>query len=153
MPGSQPHDLVADADGERLDVFVARLLPELTRSRARRLIDDGLVTIDGARAKKAGVALESGQRVQVTLPPESDTPQPESIPLRIVYEDGDLLVVDKPAGLAVHPSPGHPGHTLVNAVLARCPELSTVGGAGRPGIVHRLDKDTSGLIKIGRAHV
>jgi 23S rRNA pseudouridine1911/1915/1917 synthase len=151
MADSQVHNLVADRGSERLDVFVARSLPALTRSRARKLIHEGLVTVDGAVPAKAGVALEPGQRVRVTLPPpEPDTPLPESIPLRIVYEDEDLLVIDKPAGLAVHPSPGHPGHTLVNAVLAHCPELAGVGEAGRPGIVHRLDKDTSGLIIVAK---
>jgi 23S rRNA pseudouridine1911/1915/1917 synthase len=143
--------LVADRAGERLDVFVTRRLPELTRSRVRRLIDGGLVTVDGRRPAKAGAPLEPGQRVHVTLPPpEPLAPAPEAIPLRVVYEDADLLVVDKPAGLAVHPAPGHPSHTLVNAVLARCPELSRAGGEGRPGIVHRLDKDTSGLIIVAK---
>lgn len=145
------HDLVADRDGERLDVFVARKLPELTRSRVRRLIDNGLVTIDGRLPAKAGVALEPGRRVVVTLPPPERTDlTPEPIPLHIVYEDDDLLVVDKPPGLAVHPSPGHPSHTLVNAVLAHCPDLSAIAGEGRPGIVHRLDKDTSGLIIVAK---
>ena len=143
--------LVADRAGERLDVFVTRRLPELTRSRVRRLIDEGMVTIDGRLPAKAGAPLEPGQRVHVTLPPpEPLAPAPEAIPLRVVYEDADLLVVDKPAGLAVHPAPGHPSHTLVNAVLARCPELSRAGGEGRPGIVHRLDKDTSGLIIVAK---
>jgi 23S rRNA pseudouridine1911/1915/1917 synthase len=143
-------ELVAESDGERLDVFIARLLPELTRSRVRKLIDAGCVAVDGRRATKAGQALDAGARVRVTLPPEDSAPEAESIPLRIVYEDGDLLVVDKPAGLAVHPSPGHERHTLVNAVLAHCPELSGAGGEGRPGIVHRLDKDTSGLIIVAK---
>lgn len=147
---AEVHDLVADRAGERLDVFVARSLPRLTRSRVRRLIDGGFVTVDGALAAKAGVKLEAGQRLQVTLPPPEPELAPEPIPLRIVYEDGDLLVVDKPAGLAVHPSPGHSSHTLVNAVLAHCPALSAVGGEGRPGIVHRLDKDTSGLIIVAK---
>ncbi len=102
-------------------------------------------------APKAGVKLEGGERVRVTVPPpEPARPEPEPIPLRIVYEDDDLLVVDKPAGLAVHPSPGHSSHTLVNAVLAHCPNLSGVGGQRRPGIVHRLDKDTSGLIIVAK---
>ncbi len=145
-------DLVAERGGERLDVFVARRLPELTRSRVRRLIDFGLVTVDGHPPAKAGVPLEKGQRVSVTLPPpEPATLEPESIPLRIVYEDADLLVVDKPPGLPVHPSPGHAHHTLVNAVLAHCPEISGIGGEGRPGIVHRLDKDTSGLIIVAKS--
>ena len=154
---AEVHDLVADIDGERLDVFVARRLPELTRSRVRKLIDEGCVTVDGHAPKKAGIALETGRRVQVTIPPvRPSTLEPEAIPLRIVYEDGDILVVDKPAGLAVHPSAGHASHTLVNAVLAHCPDLSGIGGEGRPGIVHRLDKDTSGLIIVAKndaAHV
>ena len=98
-------DLVADRAGERLDVFVARRMPELTRSRVRRLIDLELVTVDGRLPAKAGVALERGQRVRVTLPaPEPSLLEPEAMPLRIVYEDDDLLVVDKPPGVAVHPS-------------------------------------------------
>ena len=148
---SDTHDLTADRGGERLDVFVARRLPELTRSRVWRLIDEGLVAVEGRPPAKAGIALDAGQRVRVTLPPpEPAVPEPEPIPLRIVYEDDDLLVVDKPAGLAVHPSRGHASHTLVNAVLAHCPELSGIGGVGRPGIVHRLDKDTSGLIIVAK---
>jgi 23S rRNA pseudouridine1911/1915/1917 synthase len=144
-------DLIADHDGERLDRFVARSLPELTRARARRLIDEGFVTVDDRLPAKAGAALASGQRVRVTVPPpEPVTLEPEAIPLRIVYEDGDLLVVDKPPGMAVHPAPGHSSGTLVHAVLAHCPGLSTVGGEGRPGIVHRLDKDTSGLIIVAK---
>jgi len=148
---SDVRQLVADRTGERLDLFVARRLPELTRSRVRRLIDDGLITIEGRLPAKAGLALEAGQRVAVTLPPpEPSALRPEAMPLRIVYEDDDLLVVDKPAGLAVHPAPGHASHTLVNALLAHCPELSGVGGEGRPGIVHRLDKDTSGLLIVAK---
>ena len=148
---SSVHELVADQDGERLDVFLARRLPELTRSRLRKLIDKGLVTIDERLAAKAGVKLEPGRHVRLTVPPpERTTLEPESIPLSVVYEDDDLLVVDKPAGLAVHPSAGHRSHTLVNAVLAHCPNLSGIGGEGRPGIVHRLDKDTSGLIIVAK---
>jgi len=144
-------DLRVDASGGRLDVFVARSVPELTRSRARKLIDDGFVTVDGALAKKASVTLAAGQRVEVTVPPpEPSELEPEAMPLRIVYEDGDLLVVDKPAGLAVHPSPGHRSHTLVNGILAHCDDLSGIGGKERPGIVHRLDKDTSGLIIVAK---
>jgi 23S rRNA pseudouridine1911/1915/1917 synthase len=142
---------------DRLDVFIARKLPELTRSRARKLIEHGLVTIDGEPPVKVGVLLERGQRVSVTVPPEERNElRPESLPLRIVYEDDDLVVVNKPAGMAVHPSPGHESGTLVNALLAHSPRLSRAGGAGRPGIVHRLDKDTSGLIiaaKTDKAHV
>jgi 23S rRNA pseudouridine1911/1915/1917 synthase len=145
------HDLSADRSGERLDLFVARRLQELTRSRVRRLIDQGLVTVDGRQAAKAGLRLDTGQQVRVSLPPpEPSELEPEAIPLRIVYEDEDLLVVDKPAGMAVHPSPGHSRHTLVHAVLAHCPDLSGIGGVLRPGIVHRLDKDTSGLIIVAK---
>ncbi len=145
------HELRADRDGERLDVFVARSVPALTRSRARKLIDRGLVTVDGAAAKKASVSLDSDERVVVTIPPPEPTNLiPEKMSLSIVYEDGDLLVVDKPAGLAVHPSPGHSSHTLVNGILAHCTDLSGIGGELRPGIVHRLDKDTSGLIIIAK---
>jgi 23S rRNA pseudouridine1911/1915/1917 synthase len=109
------------------------------------------VTIDGQRAAKAGMTLDAGQVVEVTVPrPERTDIEAQAIPLRIVYEDDDLLVVDKPAGMPVHPSAGHASHTLVNAVLAHCPELSGIGGEGRPGIVHRLDKDTSGLIIVAK---
>ncbi len=148
---TETHRLQVDRADERLDIFVARRVQELTRSRVRRLIDGGLVTVDGRQAAKAGLKLDAGQRVVVTvLPPEPLDLEPEAIPLCIVYEDEELLVVDKPAGLAVHPSPGHSRHTLVHAVLAHCPDLSGVGGTERPGIVHRLDKDTSGLIIVAK---
>ena len=156
-PVADVHDLTADRDGERLDLFIARRLSDLTRSRVRKLIDGGAVSINGQTPRKAGVKLAAGQRVRVSPPPpRPSTLQPEAMALSIVYEDGDLLVVDKPAGLAVHPSPGHSSHTLVHGVLAHCPDLSGIGGEGRPGIVHRLDKDTSGLIIVAKndaAHV
>jgi 23S rRNA pseudouridine1911/1915/1917 synthase len=143
--------ITADRSGERLDLFVVRKLPELTRSRVRKLIDEGFVLVDDKTPAKAGVSLEAGQRVSITLPPpESDTLVPESTQLRIIYEDDDLLVVDKPAGMAVHPSPGHSAGTLVHALLAYSPTLSGVAGKKRPGIVHRLDKDTSGLIMVAK---
>ncbi len=154
---SDVYKLRADQDDERLDVFIARGLPKLTRSRARKLIDQGHVTIDDARAKKASITLSVGQQITVTIPPPIPTKLiPEEMSLSIVYEDEDLLVVDKPAGMAVHPSPGHSSHTLVNGILAHCPDLSGIGGEKRPGIVHRLDKDTSGLIIVAKndaAHV
>ncbi len=144
-------DLIAERDGERLDRFVVRSLPELTRSRVRRLIDEGLVTVDGRPPSKAGAPLATGQQVLVTVPPPApETLEPEAVPLRVVYEDDDLLVVDKPAGMAVHPAPGHSSGTLVHALLSHCPGLLSVGGEGRPGIVHRLDKDTSGLIIVAK---
>ncbi len=154
---SDAHELRADKSGERLDVFVARSVPELTRSRASKLIDEGLVTVDGRQASKVSTRLNAGQLVAVTIPPPKPTKlEPEEMALSIVYEDGDLLVIDKPPGLAVHPSPGHNSHTLVNGVLAHCNDLSGIGGERRPGIVHRLDKDTSGLIIVAKndaAHV
>ncbi|MCI0777407.1 MAG: RluA family pseudouridine synthase [Chloroflexi bacterium] len=154
---SDERELRADKSGERLDVFVARSIPELTRSRASKLIDEGLVSVDGTQASKVSKKLSAGQRVAVTIPPPKPTKiEPEAMLLTIVYEDGDLLVVDKPAGMAVHPSPGHSSHTLVNGILAHCDDLSGIGGVKRPGIVHRLDKDTSGLIIVAKndaAHV
>jgi 23S rRNA pseudouridine1911/1915/1917 synthase len=144
-------ELVADVAGERLDRFIARLLPELTRSRVRHLVDERLVTVDARLPAKAGLALDAGARVRVTIPPPAPSElTPEAVPLRIVYEDEDILVVDKPAGMAVHPAPGHSAGTLVNALLAHAPALSRAGGERRPGIVHRLDKDTSGLIIVAK---
>jgi 23S rRNA pseudouridine1911/1915/1917 synthase len=143
-------ELEADISGERLDVFIARAMPHLTRSRVRKLIDDGHVVVAGERAKPA-LRLEAGQRVRVDVPPASEaTAAAEAIPLDIVYEDADLLVIDKPAGMTVHPAPGHPSATLVNAILAHCDDLSGVGGVLRPGIVHRLDRDTSGVILVAK---
>ena len=143
-------ELEADMAGERLDVFIARAMPHLTRSRVRKLIDDGHVVVAGERAKPA-LRLEAGQRVRVDVPPPVDaTAAPEAIPLNILYEDADLLVIDKPAGMTVHPAPGHASATLVNAILAHCDDLSGVGGVLRPGIVHRLDRDTSGVILVAK---
>jgi len=143
-------ELAADRAGERLDVFLARRCPELSRSHARHLIDEGLVTVD-ARQGKPSQRLATGERVVAHIPPpERLELVPEAIPLTIVYQDADIMVVDKPAGLAVHPAPGHPSGTLVNAILALCPELRGISGTLRPGIVHRLDKDTSGLIVVAK---
>jgi 23S rRNA pseudouridine1911/1915/1917 synthase len=148
---SSVHELSADRDGERLDVFVARSVAELTRSRVRKLIDEGHVTVGGAPAKKASVTLDSDDLVVVTIPPPEPTQLvAEEMQLSIVFEDADLLVIDKPPGLAVHPSPGHSSHTLVNGIMAHCTDLSGIGGELRPGIVHRLDKDTSGLIIVAK---
>ncbi|HXF50630.1 MAG TPA: RluA family pseudouridine synthase [Dehalococcoidia bacterium] len=143
-------ELRADRPRERLDRFVSRAVPELSRARVQRLIDEGLVTVEG-RAAKPSRRLNPGERVRVVVPPpEPVALEPEALPLCILYEDADLLVVDKPAGMPVHPGPGHLSGTLVNAVLAHCPDLSGIGGALRPGIVHRLDKDTSGLIIVAK---
>jgi len=149
-------DIVVQEEGaERLDLYVAHHCPDVSRSRARRLIEEGFVTVNG-RPVKPSRLLQRGDRVVVRVPPPTPLDlEPEAIPLSIVYEDHDLLVVDKPAGMAVHPGAGRSRHTLVNALLARCPDLTGVGGVLRPGIVHRLDKDTSGLLLVAkndRAH-
>ena len=133
--------------GERIDALLPRLVPELTRSGAQRLLEDGGVTVNGAPAKK-NRRVSAGDLVRVALPePERSEVLPQELPLDVVYEDGDLIVVNKARGMVVHPAPGHADGTLVNALLWHCGQsLSGVGGEKRPGIVHRLDKDTSGLI-------
>ena len=144
------HQLTAERAGERLDSFVARRLPELSRSYTQRLIDSGFVTIDG-RAPKASEKVREGASVQVIVPPpEKLSLEAEHIPITVVYQDNDIIVVDKPPGLTVHPAPGHPSGTLVNALLALCPDLQGIAGTLRPGIVHRLDKDTSGLLVVAK---
>ena len=143
-------ELTADRGGERLDTFIARRCPELSRSQARRLIDEGLVSVNGRQAKPSE-GVTAGLSVNVTIPPpETIELAPEAIPLTIIYQDGDIIVLDKPAGLTVHPAPGHPSGTLVNALLAACPDLQGIAGTLRPGIVHRLDKDTSGLMVVAK---
>jgi 23S rRNA pseudouridine1911/1915/1917 synthase len=139
-------DVPFDATPDRLDRFLAVAFPELSRSQIKRLIDEGAVTLDGADAK-AALKLRGGEKISVTLPePAPVETAPEPIPLSILYEDAALIVIDKPAGLVVHPAPGHPGGTLVNALLHHCDDLGGIGGELRPGIVHRLDKDTSGVM-------
>ena len=136
-----------ESAGARLDAFLAARLPDLTRSAAARLIEGGLVTVDGKPAGKSA-RLTGGETVSVTLP-EAEEPEarPQDIPLEVVYEDADVIVVNKPVGMVVHPAPGHPDGTLVNALLYHCGQsLSGINGQLRPGIVHRIDRDTSGLI-------
>jgi len=146
----QTLELVADRSGERLDTFVARRCPQLSRSRARRLIDQGLVVV-ARRPTKPSQRVAAGDQVLVRIPPPEPLQLiPETIPLSIIYQDSDVLVVDKPGGLTVHPAPGHPRGTLVNALLALCPDLQGIAGTLRPGIVHRLDKDTSGLLAVAK---
>jgi 23S rRNA pseudouridine1911/1915/1917 synthase len=141
---------IADERDIRLDKYVCRQLPELSRARVQKLIADGHITVNGQPAKP-GLKLNTGDKINAIIPPTpSEKPLPEAMPLNIIYEDEDLLVVDKPAGLTVHPAPGHPGHTLVNALLARFPHLAGVGDSLRPGIVHRLDRDTSGLMLVAK---
>jgi len=144
------------SDAERLDAFLASELSGMSRSAVQKLIDEGLVTLSGREVRK-NRRVSSGEVYEVALPePEEAQTAAEDIPLEIVYEDGDVIVVNKPKGMVVHPAPGHSGGTLVNALLHHCGEsLSGIGGEKRPGIVHRIDKDTSGLIiaaKNDRAH-
>jgi 23S rRNA pseudouridine1911/1915/1917 synthase len=136
---------------ERLDVFLTACLPEFSRSRIQGMIKDGFVRVDGETVTKAGRDLEPVRRVEVRIPPPVPSELiPENIPLDVVFENQDLLVVNKPAGMVVHPSPGHGSGTLVHAALGHVPDLEGIGGEERPGIVHRLDKETSGLIVIAK---
>ena len=144
------YNFIADEPGIRLDRYLCERLAELSRSRIQKLIADGLVTVNDQVAK-AGLKLNAGDRLKVILPPAPPSPlTPEAIPLNILYEDDDLLVVDKPAGLTVHPAPGHPAHTLLNAVLSHFPRLAALSDSLRPGIVHRLDRDTSGVMVVAK---
>ena len=141
---------------ERLDKFLVGRFPEFSRARLQGLIADGFVSVNGIPAKKSGQAIESGMEVEVRVPPPVPTGLVgEDIPLDIVFENDDLLIVDKPAGMVVHPAAGHDSGTLVHAVLGYDPDMEGIGGEERPGLVHRLDKETSGLIilaKNERAH-
>ena len=136
-----------ESSGERLDAALARLVPELSRSQAQRLLAQGLVTANGKPLKKNEKST-AGMVLELTLPEAQETDLPaQEIPLDIRYEDSDVIVINKPKGLVVHPAPGHPDGTVVNALLHHCGDsLSGIGGEKRPGIVHRIDKDTSGLI-------
>ena len=149
--------LRADRPGERADALVCRLVPDLTRSAAQRLLERGAITSAGRPVRKNDRPAP-GDVLEVVLPdPEPIDVRPQDIPLDVVYEDGDVIVVNKPVGLVIHPSPGHPDGTLVNALLYHCgTSLSGINGELRPGIVHRIDRDTSGLIiaaKNDRAHL
>ena len=153
--GGDSHRLTVKEEADRLDRFLAKELG-MSRSRIAALIQEGRVSVDGRAAKKSE-GLKSGQRVEVHVPPpEPMEARPEDIPVEVVYEDEALLVVNKAAGMVVHPAPGHPGGTLVNALLFHVRDLSGIGGKLRPGIVHRLDRDTSGLMVVAKgdqAHV
>jgi len=146
----------ADAPRERLDRWLAAQGIGPSRAFVQRLIDAGLVQVDG-RPAAASDKVRPGQRVTVSIPPPEPTEtKPEAIPLDVVYEDEDVIVVNKPQGMVVHPAAGNRAGTLVNALLAHCPDLSGIGGKERPGIVHRLDKDTSGLLVVAKndqAHI
>jgi 23S rRNA pseudouridine1911/1915/1917 synthase len=147
----------SEAAGARLDAYLAGAVPDLSRSRAKTLVLGGSVAIGGGTIVEPKRPVKSGDRITVTLPPPVKAePEAEAIPLSIVYEDDDLIVIDKPAGMVVHPAAGNRTGTLVNALIAHAgPSLSGIGGVSRPGIVHRLDKDTTGLMvvaKTDRAH-
>ena len=146
------HEFLVDARaaGDRLDRFLAAQVPHLSRSRLQALIKDGHVTLAGKSAKP-GDKVRTGAIVTLTEPPAEPTLlEPEAIPLDVLFEDPDILVLNKPAGLVVHPAAGHARHTLVHALLAHCGSLSGIGGEQRPGIVHRLDKDTSGCLVVAK---
>jgi len=135
----------------RLDRLVMERNPELTRSRIEGLVKAGFVKVNGAPASKAGMKVSEADDIVVEIPPPVPAvPEPEDIPLDVVFEDDDIVVVNKPPDMVVHPAPGHFGGTLVNALLHHCPGLSGIGGVARPGIVHRLDQDTSGLIVVAK---
>ncbi len=141
-----------EAGGHRLDYFLAGSSAGLTRSQLHRLIENGSVLLNG-RPAKPSQKVKRGDRVSLCVP----APRPlglaaQWMPLEVVYQDGDLVVINKPAGLSVHPGPGHPDHTLVNVLLALCPDIEGIGDGIRPGIVHRLDKDTSGLMVVAKTH-
>ncbi len=141
---------------ERLDKFLVSRFPEFSRARLQGLIADGFVLVNGAPAKKAGQAVEAGTEIEVRVPPPAPAGLAgEDIPLDIIFENDDLLIVNKPAGMVVHPAAGHDSGTLVHAVLGYDPDIEGIGGEERPGVVHRLDKETSGLIVLAkneRAH-
>ncbi len=150
MSVDKAYSFVADEPGARLDKYVTGKCPELSRTHTQKLIADGFITVND-RVARAGLKLNPGDRVSVTIPPPPPSPlSPEAIPLSIIYEDDDLIVVDKPPGLTIYPAPGHPSHTLINAILAHFPGLADTSGSVRPGIVHRLDKDTSGLMVVAK---
>jgi 23S rRNA pseudouridine1911/1915/1917 synthase len=157
LDGHETVVVAGDEAGERLDRVLAKHIADLSRTRLKALILAGEVAIGGATIRDPGHHVNAGDTVVVVLPPpEPAEPAPEEIPLAIVYEDDDIIVIDKPAGLVVHPAAGHHSGTLVNALIAHCGDtLSGIGGVKRPGIVHRLDKDTSGLLVVAkndRAH-
>lgn len=156
-PGGETRTAIApsEAAGERIDAWLATLWPDLSRSRVQGLIGAAKLTADGARVTHAKDKVRAGATYALVLPPpEPAAPQPEKLPLTIVYEDADLIVIDKASGMAMHPAPGSMRGTVVNALLAHCGDsLSGIGGVARPGIVHRIDKDTTGLVVVAKHDV
>lgn len=150
MSPRREHRVPLEARGARLDQHLARTFPDLSRSRLKALIEEGHARVNGAPAKAAH-RLSGGESLSLELPPPVPTGTlAEDLPLSVLYEDGDLLVVDKPAGMVVHPAAGHAAGTLVNALLFRVKDLAGVGGEARPGIVHRLDRETSGCLVVAK---
>lgn len=144
-------NLKVEIKGQRLDIYLAEQLADISRSRIQKLIEQSNVQINDTVCTCKKTILQTGDRIFLSIPEAKPLDlQPEAIPLDILYEDDDILIVNKPAGLVVHPAPGHENGTLVNAILAHCPNLTGIGGVQRPGIVHRLDKDTSGAIAIAK---
>ena len=144
-------EIIAAESGTRIDAWLTAVLPELTRSAAQRLLAEGMITMKGKPLKK-NYKVSAGDAISVTIPEAAEVPLvPQNIPIDIVYEDEDVVVVNKARGMVVHPAPGHPDGTLVNALMYHCGDsLSGVGGEKRPGIVHRIDKDTSGLLIVAK---
>lgn len=151
MDAGKRLSISADRSGVRLDLFVCQSCEGLSRSQVQKLIDDGHVSINGEPGKPSR-KVKTGDVISVHVPPPEPCPElvPEEVPLAILYEDADILVVNKPAGVTVYPAPGHPRHTLMNAILAHCPEISGIESSVRPGVVHRLDKDTSGAMVVAK---
>ncbi|MDH6105561.1 RluA family pseudouridine synthase [Anabaenopsis tanganyikae CS-531] len=147
-------NLEVETAGERLDRYVSQELPELSRSRIQQLIVEGNVKLNHQVCTTKKIPVKPGDRISIKIPEVTHLElQAQDIPLDILYEDDQLLILNKPAGLVVHPAPGHPDGTLVNALLAHCPHLPGIGGVQRPGIVHRLDKDTTGAIAIAKTDI
>jgi 23S rRNA pseudouridine1911/1915/1917 synthase len=144
--------LAADRASVRLDLYISQSVEGLTRSFVQKLISSGCVTVNGEVAKPSHkVRADDAIVVNLPAPEPSPTLVAEDIPIGILYQDDDVLIVDKPAGIAVYPAPGHPSHTLMNAVLAHCPDISLIDGSVRPGVVHRLDKNTSGVMMVAKS--
>ncbi|GAB7028077.1 RluA family pseudouridine synthase [Geotalea toluenoxydans] len=139
-----------NTEAERLDSYIARTVETLTRAAVQRLMESGMITVNGMPPKPS-LKLKGGEQLKIAVPPPVEAgPAPENIPLEILYEDRDLVVVNKDAGMVVHPGAGNSGGTLVNALLGHCTDLSGIGGELRPGIVHRIDKDTSGILVVAK---
>ncbi len=154
MTSNQSISLRVEKNSLRLDSYLAQNLSDLSRSRIVQLIEQGHVKLNGDICKSKKNTVKQGDFITLEIPAAEPLElQPENIPLDILYEDEQILILNKPAGLVVHPAPGHPNGTLVNAVLAHCPNLPGIGGVQRPGIVHRLDKDTTGAIAIAKTEV